>query len=302
MRRERLHEHVERGRRAAHRLRPHAERVHGLQQLALERRHLGVGIALADRAEERVLGDGHRLLRRSPHAHADDERRAGIAPGQVHCLADEVDDGLAPRPGEKVLVARHVLAAPALGHEADVDLVAGHDLGVNHAGRVRACVLPVAERVRHDRLAQVALAVPLLDTVVDGVQQEAAGHVHVLPQLDVDDGRARVLAEGQHPLPRDLGVLQDLVDDLHAKGRALRFARIADGALHVLRQEVGRLDGESRDRLGDGRRLDLSHGVPSAAVGGSSARRPVSTRIVVPRPRRRTLCGGPFLSGEKRTC
>jgi hypothetical protein len=43
--------------------------------------------------------------------------------------------------------------------------------------------------------------------------------VNILPHLEHDDRYAGVLAERHHLRPRDLGVLQDLVEDDHTQGR-----------------------------------------------------------------------------------
>ena len=128
-------------------------------------------------------------------------RGAGIAAGEVDRLADEVDHGFAARPGEEVLIARHVLAAAALRHEADVQFVGP---GRSPVWITPGVFVPVffrsPEGVVHDRLAQVAIAVALLDTGVDRVDEVAAGDVQILAKRQVHDGGAGVLAEGQHPL------------------------------------------------------------------------------------------------------
>ena len=48
---------------------------------------------------------------------------------------------------------------PPFGHTSSLMPVAGHDVHVDHGGRVVAGVLPVEERVVGDGLAEVALAV-----------------------------------------------------------------------------------------------------------------------------------------------
>ena len=121
---------------------PDAERIDRVEQFVFERRHLRVGVARADLAEERVLGDGHGLFGGAADANADNQGRAGISAGHVDGFADEVDDGGLTHAGQEVLVARHVFAAATLGHEVEADLVAGDDLGVDDAGRVVAGVLP----------------------------------------------------------------------------------------------------------------------------------------------------------------
>jgi len=75
--------------------------------------------------------------------------------------------------------------------------------------------------------------------------------VHILANFDHDDRGPGVLAERQHPCPRYLGVLQDLVNDLDAKRVAFLLARLANGSFDVLREEVGRFDSQPCDGLGD---------------------------------------------------
>jgi len=87
---------------------------------------------------------------------------------------------------------------------------ARHDLHVEDRRGVVPRVHTLEWRA-DDRGAEVSLRVALPDALVDRVGKAAARDVHVLPQLDEADDRARVLAVRDLLGPRELRVvLEDL--------------------------------------------------------------------------------------------
>src|SRR5665647_443965 len=233
-----LDEHGQRGGAAAEALRPDAESVDALEQLGLHPREARIGMHAADVAQQRLLGQDRDQVDGAADAHADDHRRARVAARAAH----GVDDGLAHagptlRRLEHVEAA-HVLGAAALGHHSDADLVPRHDARVDDRRRV---VLGVAARVRRllgDGLAQVAVAVALAHALGDGVVEVAADEVHVLPHLGEEHGVAGVLADRHAVGGGDVGVLDELAEDLLAGRRLLGLPRRLQRVVDVPRQIV----------------------------------------------------------------
>src|SRR5262249_43472642 len=152
-----------------------------------------------------------------------------------------------------------VLAATALGHHLEGQVLPGYDVDVDDRRRVVPGVLPV-ERIPDDRRPKVALPVALADTLVDGVAEQTAGDVDVLPELHEADEEARVLTVREPAGPGDSGVLLEDLEDLPAGRGALLLEGPVEGPQHVLAElEVGLL-AQPLDRRGDLARPDLAHG------------------------------------------
>ena len=92
----RLHLDVdgERGGPAAEALRPDAETVDALQQIAFELGEIGPRVTSIDRPQYRTLGKQRRSVERPADAHADDDRRTRVGAGAIDCFDDEVADAL----------------------------------------------------------------------------------------------------------------------------------------------------------------------------------------------------------------
>ena len=147
---------------------------------------------------------------------------------------DEVDDALATLAGQEDSHAAHVLAAAAFGQDLELEAVAGDEVDVDDGGRVVAGVLAGREGPFDDRLSEVAFRVALGDAPVYRLLEAAAGNVHLLAELDEDDGGAGVLAERDHLLSGESGVFQDLLQDLAAEGRLLVIAGALEGGDDVI--------------------------------------------------------------------
>ena len=121
-------------------------------------------------------------------------------------------------------------------------LVAGVGVGVDLdlRGQVRSGValLPHRQR-RHLRVAQVELVVGVVHAARQVALVVARGQ-HVLPPLAHDDGRAGVLAHGQHVARGDVGVLQQVHRDEAVVGAGLRIVQDRRQLAQVCRaQQVG---------------------------------------------------------------
>jgi hypothetical protein len=122
------------------------------------------------------------------------------------------------------------------------------------------------ERRAHDR-GPGSPGVSLPHALVDGVDEQAAGHVHVLAQLHEANHEAGVLAV-RNPLGHGelRVVLQDL-QNLAPGSRALGGERPVEGAQHVGLERVVRVHAELLDGVCDRARVDLSHaGCPICAI------------------------------------
>ena len=131
----------------------------------------------------------------------------------------------------------HVLRPRALRVDLDADLGARNDPRVHERRRVVAGVLPVEERIAHDRAAEVPVLVARRNARVDRVVEIAARDVDVLPELQEHHRVPGVLAVRILPLRRDVLVQQQLVEDLPADRRLLALARDPH-QLHHLRRDL----------------------------------------------------------------
>ena len=112
----------------------------------------------------------------------------------------------------------------ALGHEQEVVRVAALRVDVDLSGQVGARVLlRVHVERRHLRVAQVALHVRVVHAARYVLLVAAVGRPHVLALLGHANGRASVLAAGQHHVGRDVGVLEQLKGHEAIVGRRLRI-------------------------------------------------------------------------------
>src|SRR5437867_143339 len=255
-----IREHVdpERRRVAAIALRADAKPVGAREQLLLQSVERGIGVRGADLAEQRLLRQERGLLERAADAHAQDERRARVRTRRLHAIDDEILHALdAGRRGQH-RVLRTVFAAAALGHDLEPERGAGNDVHVDDRGRIVPRVHPVEGR-SNDGGAQIALGVAQAHALVDRVIESPAGHVHVLAELDETHDEPGVLAIGDPPGPRHLGVVLQDLQHLLAGGGALGGQRPVEGAQHVrLELEIG-VDAELLDSVDDRANVDVSH-------------------------------------------
>ena len=207
-----------------------------------------------------LLGAEAGQLHVAANAHADDHGRAGACPGMAHDVQHGALHALDAVGRHEHAQAALVLAARALGGEAQFDAVAGHELRVDDGRGVVAGIFALEERLFHGGLAQIAFGVALGDARVHGVFEEAAGDVHFLPYLGEDHGKAGVLTDGTGLGSRDVGVFQKLAEHVAPGGRRLAFLRAAHGFEHGLGHAAAGLDGEGGHSVAYGFEGYLSHG------------------------------------------
>mmetsp|Transcript_25535 Transcript_25535/g.64791 ORF Transcript_25535/g.64791 Transcript_25535/m.64791 type:complete len:514 (-) Transcript_25535:434-1975(-) len=194
--------------------------------LARDVQDLGLPVQVAERPPARVAAGGQPVKvpgrRQLDHlevvlgAHAADYHRQVV--GRARRGAQRLDlllQELGQRRGVEQrlgLLEQHRLvgAAAALGHEQELVLAAGRGVQLDLGGQVAARVLLVEHVQRcHLRVAQVGLRVRLEHAAAQRLLVLAV-RPHVLPALAHDDGRARVLATGQHHACSNVGVLEQL--------------------------------------------------------------------------------------------
>ena len=192
--------------------------------------------------------------------------------------------------GREHLVLGPVLAAAALGHDLDPHRLPRHQRDVDDARRVVAGIDAV-EGGPDDRRAQVAFGVAGTDARVDGVGEEPAGHVDVLPHLREAHHEARILAVGNALVAGEGGVVLQDLEHLPPGGRALRPQRAVEGPEHVGLELVVGVHAELLHRVGDRRDVEGTHG-----RGGGLLELQLVDELA--HRRRRLVEGGLLLGGE----
>ena len=94
--------------------------------------------------------------------------------------------------------------------------------------------------------------------------------MHVLADLQEEDGRARVLAERQHLLTRQFGVVEDLVQHLDRDRRLLALACRLERPDDILRQQARGLLAEAAYRIANLFDVYLAHHLNDTAVDRES--------------------------------
>ena len=243
---------VEHGGEAAEALRADAERVDLLverdaQLLELVRRTALDQLVHVDRVHQRFLREQHGLLGRAAHADPEHARRAPARAHGRHGLEHPVLERVARVQHHEL---RLVLRAAALGGHGHLDLVARHQLDVEHRRRVVLGVPAGEERIVHDRGAQpvVRVVVGAAHALVDHLGEAALrvpAHVHADLEEQVDD--AGVLADRPVALGAHARVGQDLRDRVLRRRRLLALVRPPEVLDVVDRVVVG----DELQRVGD---------------------------------------------------
>ena len=173
----------------------------------------------------------------------------GFEPEASMRLHDEVLDPLEPRRGREHVHAAHVLRPAPLRDGNDPDLVAGDNVEVDDGWRV---VLRVGPREGvAGRFPEIAFAVAFFDPFVDGRLQIAPDNVDILPDLDEEDGKARVLADGGLLVPGNAGVFLELADDLLGHGGFVLLDGPVEGGQDILTQIAVGID----EKVADGAQI-----------------------------------------------
>mmetsp|Transcript_29571 Transcript_29571/g.50209 ORF Transcript_29571/g.50209 Transcript_29571/m.50209 type:complete len:587 (-) Transcript_29571:115-1875(-) len=264
-------------------LRPDAHLLRELEDLLLQGNITEGPAVLVPFSRQVVVvlcgGHLHRLQRQLCGEAPDDDgqvvRGARRRPEGLDVVFEELHEGLGVEEGLGLLVQEGLVGAPAaLGNELEVVLVAGRRVEVDLGGQVGLRVdLLVHVQGGGLGVAEVGAGVRVIDPVRQ-MRLVLPVREHVLPAFAGDDGRARVLAPGQHHVAGDVGVLQELEGHEPVVGRGL-------GVLQDLRQlpqvrgaqEVRnvhhRLRGEQAQGLGlDLQELHAIHCDGADVVGG----------------------------------
>lgn len=275
---ERLDVHRQRGDAPAEPLRADPQAVDRLQQLGLQLGRLGVGVHAADLSQQRPLGQPAHRVEGAADADADDHRRAGVGPRQLHRLQHEALDPLAAVGRGQHGQPAHVLGPAAFGQQRQPEAVARHQPGVDDRRGVVAGVAPGGEGPLDHRLAQVADVVGLAHPAVDRLLEGAADDVHVLADVGEDDDGAGVLAHRHAVALGDGDVLQELLEHLAPERGDLALASQGEGAADVLAQHVVGLEAEVSHRCGDLVDVNLAHRESSSGLASRLELRLPETR------------------------
>ena len=132
-----------------------------------------------------------------------------------------------------------VLAAEALQGNLNLQLVTIYNLGVDDSRRIVLSVHAVEQRLSYNGLTQIPLNVALRNTCIDGISQIAALNVQILADLKEDDGHAGILADRTILCPGNLGIADDLIQNITANRRLLGFPALLQCLIYILRQIIG---------------------------------------------------------------
>ena len=184
--------------------------------------------------------------------------------------------------------------AAALGHEQEFVGVLALRIELDLGGQVVLGVLLLKHgEGRELRIAQVLFLIGVADAFRDGALVLPIGPDHAA-LLAHDDGGAGVLAHGQHPARRDIGVLEQvighetiiagglgIVEDLGELGQMARAQQMVDVDHGLLGQKADRL-------AADGEDFAPAEGLDAHALGGELA---IGGLILAEGKQRRILIG-----------
>ena len=235
--------HIQDGRKPAQALRADAEIIDGIIQFDaqfLDRRLRPARFQFGhvDRLHQRLLGQDHRLFGRAADADAQHARRAPAGAHQWHGVHHPIADRIAGvEHGELGLV----LATAAFGRHGDLDMIARHQLDVDHGRRVVAGVHPGEGRIGDDGGAQLVFGVQIgaahafVHHFLNGFRG-LPGHVHANFYEGHHD--AGILADRAVAFGTHAAVGEDLGDGVLRGRRFFQFIGAAQGANIIHRVEI----------------------------------------------------------------
>ena len=189
------------------------------------------------------------LIKTAADTYAEYHRRAGVRPGELHGLDDEVLDALRAVRRLEHLEAAHVLAAKALGSNGELYFVPRYKVNGYECGGV---VLGVhtAQRVGDHALAQIALHVAVGNTRVYRTVQ-VARYVYVLPNLKEHAGHASVLADRKSALFCRAHITAQHVERVLGHRPGFGTLRLTQCAADIVGQAQVRLPAQAADLAAD---------------------------------------------------
>ena len=139
----------------------------------------------------------------------------------------------------------------------------GHDAGVQHGRGVVAGVLAGPDGIGHGRLAQIALAVALADALVDRRPRGLPPtRCTSWPISRKTTARPVSWQSGLFGVAGQVGVLEQLGEDVPARLGFFPLGRLLEEGHHVVTQIRAGVDGQLGHRLGDLGDVQLPHGIP----------------------------------------
>ena len=189
--------------------------------------HLGIkfiGIFLRNAPAKSLFGKESTLLKVAADAYAENDGRTGIAACGFHTVKNIFYDILpAPRRRHHFKTA-HIFAAEAFRSNGDFHALAVNNIRVNNGRRVVLCVHP-SERIGHNRTAQIAVHITVMDSPVDRIIKTAADKMHVLTYFKKDDRHTRILTDRNIQLLRRIKICLDITE--HALGKRISLTASA---------------------------------------------------------------------------
>ncbi len=235
-----------------------AELVDGFEQFSLHGRELRVRVGVAEFSEQGTFGQNRCQLESAADAHADDDRRTRVGPGLGHAVHDEVLDPVPALGRSEHGHAGHVLAAPALGHEGDLEPIALDQIKMDD-GRSVVLGVGAGEGVAGG-LAQKPFVVALAHALVYGLPERHAVHPQILTDLDEEHGQPRILTQGQTGGLGQFIIFGQLPEYLPGRRIVLGGGASRQTIAHVLGQNPVGLDAHPGHVVDDGLCRDGPHG------------------------------------------
>src|SRR5882672_6810726 len=258
VRRRCLDVHREGGRIAAQALRPDAEHIHRLRELALELRALRVGALRAEGPRRSLLGEVQAEIGGAADADADDGRRAGLAARLEHAVDDEGLDRIDALSRHRHAQPGIVFRPGALGDHLDHQRLVVRKIDVDHRhASTRRGLLVDARGRMHDRGAERVLARRARTAAADRVLQSGAVHLDAAADAHVVDRDAGVLAQQVVGLLGDRDVVDHGAEHAPRERVALALLERVEALLDVRWKDLQRANVELLRRLLDLAQIDF---------------------------------------------
>ena len=197
------------------------EPVYSFQGLALYRCNvLSVAVG-AYVAGERLFCKVGAAVERAAYSHTHVYGRAGARTCIFYRGDDGVCNSLNALRGFEHIQRRHILAAEALGHKGEFNLVARNNFGVQGGGGVVARVL--ARNGVAYRFAEISVGISAPHAVVYGLEYGFARKADLASYFQNDDGHSRILTDGHTHLFGNFAVFYKLAEGELCRAFAFAF-------------------------------------------------------------------------------
>ena len=149
-------------------------------------------------------------------------------------------------------------ASKSLGSYRDFDLLAGHDLRIEHS----RCIIPgiaPAHRILYHGFPEIPVGIATAHAFVHRLGKISSCQMDVLSDLQEDTGHPGILANGDIFLVRDLKILDDIIQHTLGDLSVLTSTAALDGALYILRKMIVGFDTEPLDHICQDAYVDFTH-------------------------------------------